>query len=71
MEIYHSAVNGFMEACISSNVRPFVSGTSFQTNKTVMPHINENMKNVPEIKDFKRKLRLCPNSSKLASKFAC
>lgn len=40
-------VKEFMEACISSKVRPLVSGTSFATNITVKPHTAENMKNVP------------------------
>lgn len=37
-----------MDACISSNVRPLVSGTSFATNRIVNPHTLENIKNVPE-----------------------
>ena len=38
---------GFIDACISSSVRPLVSGTSFATNRTVKPHMLANMKNVP------------------------
>ena len=41
---------GFIDACISSSVRPLVSGTSLATNRTVMPHMLENMKKVPESK---------------------
>lgn len=40
--------NGFIAACISSSVRPLVSGTSFATNRMVKPDITENRKNVPE-----------------------
>lgn len=39
---------GFKDACISSRVLPFVSGTNLATNKTVSPHTHENAKNVPE-----------------------
>lgn len=45
--IYHLAENGFIDACISSRVRPLVSGTSFATNRTVKQQMAENMKNVP------------------------
>ena len=38
-----------MDACLSSSTRPFVSGTSFATNKTAEPHMPENMKNVPGV----------------------
>lgn len=41
-------VKEFIDNCISSKVRPLVSGTSFATNITVKPHTAENMKNVPE-----------------------
>ena len=44
------ADKGFIDACISSSVRPLVSGTSLATNRTVMPHMLENMKKVPESK---------------------
>lgn len=37
-----------MEACISSNVRAFVSGTSFMMKMTVKPHTVANMKKVPD-----------------------
>jgi hypothetical protein len=38
-----------IDACISSSTRPFVSGTSFATNRTAEQHMPENMKNVPEV----------------------
>jgi hypothetical protein len=37
-----------IDACISSSTRPFVSGTSFATDKTAEPHMPMYMKNVPE-----------------------
>ena len=37
-----------MDACISSNVLPLVSGTSLAMNRTPKPQMLENMKNVPE-----------------------
>ena len=39
-----------MDACISSSVRPFVSGTNFATNKTVKKLMLANMKKVPAMK---------------------
>ena len=41
---------GFIVVCISSSVCPFVSGTSFATNRTVKPDMLANMKNVPDKK---------------------
>ena len=35
--------------CISSNVRPLVSGTSFAMKRTPKPQMLEYMKNVPEM----------------------
>ena len=35
------------DACISSSVLPFVSGTNLATNRTVKPPIPEKKKNVP------------------------
>ena len=40
----------FIVVCISSSVCPFVSGTSFATNRTVKPDMLANMKNVPDKK---------------------
>jgi uncharacterized protein (DUF39 family) len=37
-----------IDACISSRVRPLVSGTNFATNRTAKPQTPENMKNVPD-----------------------
>lgn len=39
---------GLSEACISSSVRPLVSGTNFATNTTVKALTLVKMKNVPE-----------------------
>lgn len=36
-----------IEVCISSRVRPLVSGTSRSTNRTVRPQMLANMKKVP------------------------
>ena len=47
-EIHFFAENGFNDAWISSSVHPLVSGTNFGTNKTVKPHMLENVKNVLE-----------------------
>lgn len=47
-KIHLSAQKGLNEACISSSVRPLVSGTNLATNRTVMPHTPQNSKNVPE-----------------------
>ena len=50
--------HGFIVVCISSSVCPFVSGTSFATNRTVKPDMLANMKmsliksGVIEIGDF-------------------
>ena len=49
-------VKEFIDNCISSKVRPLVSGTSFATNITVKPHTAENMKNVPSELHSIRKL---------------
>ena len=38
-----------IDSCISSSTRPFVSGTSFATDKTAKPHMPMYMKNVPEV----------------------
>ncbi|KAK2976810.1 hypothetical protein RJ640_002209 [Escallonia rubra] len=43
---HHSWV---MDACICSSVRPFVSGTSFATNRKLEPQIVANMKNTPAV----------------------
>ena len=37
-----------IDACISSSTCPFVSGTSFVTDKIAEPHMPMYMKNVPE-----------------------
>ena len=41
-------INQFMEAWISSRVRPFVSGTSMTMNTTAAAQTNAYPKNVPE-----------------------
>ena len=38
-----------MDACISSSVRPLVSGTNFAVNRIVAPLKIKNKKNVPEM----------------------
>ena len=38
-----------IESCISSSVRPLVSGTIFATNRTVKKPMPEKMKNVPAV----------------------
>ncbi|PON85527.1 hypothetical protein TorRG33x02_186760 [Trema orientale] len=38
-----------IEACISSKLRPFVSGTSFATKRTVKPPMAPKMKKVPAV----------------------
>lgn len=48
MEWRHVYGNVAIEACISSKVRPLVSGTSFATNRSVKPQIDEKNRNVPE-----------------------
>jgi len=40
-----------IEACISSNVLPFVSSTNFKPKITIEPQILAKMKNNPEIQE--------------------
>jgi len=65
------SVNGFIDACISSSVRPLVSGTNFTTNKIVKQHTPENKKKVPaNIHQVHKQVKIYLNSyTKLYTKF--
>lgn len=47
-KIYLFAENGFIDAWYSSSVHTMVSGINFAMNKTVKPHMLENIKNVAD-----------------------